>query len=273
MPVKTSHGKFELDSNYDEEKDLADRISDVRTFLVNELTDIDTIKDITFQLICLFAMIDCLAQEQANYPRESRKAKDAFCQFILKHQKQCDCLEEVEPITLYYRVEDDIDQVVKIPGFPPEKEVIIDDLGYLYGNEVKTVLAKGKAQEILRYIEQKKGTNVANKFAHEHQLISLLYRMRSKAVHEMSGLGEAWHNEEKHMQPTEPYYRDVGRGYVQGDEWVSDNAIELVIPNAFIRNILVDCIEGYLFDCEEAKRFPFSNNHMTRKHKLSWYDG
>ena len=88
----------------------------------------------------------------------------------------------------------------------------------------------------------------------------------------MSGLGEAWQNEEKHMLPTEPYYRDVGRSYVQGEEWVFDNAIELVIPNVFIRNILVDCIEGYLEDCKKAQRFPFSNNHMTRKHKLSWYD-
>lgn len=272
MPEQTKHGKFEVDPNYSEDADLAKRIAEVRIFLENELADIDGIADITFQLICLFAMIDCLAQEQANYPREPWKAKNAFCKFVLKHQKQCDYLEEVEPITLYYRAEDDIERIVKIPGFPPEKAVTIDELGYLYGDAVKTVLTKGKAQEILQYIEQKKGADVATKLAQEHQLISLLYRMRSKAVHEMSGLGEVWHNEEKHMMPTEPYYRDVGRGYVQGEEWISDNVIELVIPNVFIRNILADCIEGYLEDCKIAKRFPFSNNHMTRKHKLSWYD-
>ena len=145
-----------------------------------------------------------------------------------------------------------------------------------YGGNINYVSilqnSKSKAQEILQYIEQKKGAVAATKLAQEHQLISLLYRMRSKAVHEMSGLGEEWNNEEKHMLPVEPYYRDVGRGYVQGEEWISDNAIELVIPNVFIRNILADCIEGYLEDCKIAKRFPFSNNHMTRKHKLSWYD-
>ena len=110
------------------------------------------------------------------------------------------------------------------------------------------------------------------KMAKEHQLIFLLYRMRNKAVHEMSGLGEIWHLEKKDVMPTEPYYRDVGRGYVQSGEWVSDDVIELVIPNVFVRNILADCIDGYIADCRENGHFPFSNNHMTRKHKLSWYD-
>lgn len=269
MPEQIKHGKFEIDPNYDEAADLAKRISEVRVFLENELADLDGIADTTFQLICLFAMIDCLAQEQANYPQ---KSKEAFCNFVLSHQKQCDYLEEVEPITLYYRVEDDIDEVVKIPGFPPEKEVTIDDLGYLYGDKVKTVLTKGKSQEIIQYIKQKKGTTIANKLAQEHQLISLLYRMRSKAVHEMSGLGEIWNFENKDNTPDEPYYRDVGRGYVQDGEWVSDNVVELVIPNVFVRSILVDCINGYLTDCSKNNRFPFSNNHMTRKHRLSWYD-
>ena len=272
MPVQTTHGKFEIDPAYDEAKDLAKRIDDVRAFLEKELAAIDDIEDITFQLIGIFAMIDCLAQEQANYPQGLWAAKNAFCQFVLKHQKQCDYLEEVEPVTLYYHVEDLIDEVVLLPGFPPEKEVSIEDLGYLYGERVKDILSRGKSEEILSYIEAKKGREFADKKAKDHQLISLLYRMRSKAVHEMSGLGEIWHLEKKGPTPAEPHYRDVGRGYVQGEEWVSDNVIELVIPNIFVRNILSDCIDGYLLDCRETKRFPFSNNHMTRKHKLSWYD-
>jgi len=64
----------------------------------------------------------------------------------------------------------------------------------------------------------------------------------------------------------------IGRGYVQAGERISDNAIELVIPNEFIRSILSDCIDGYLADCKETKLFPFINNHMTCKNKLSWFD-
>ena len=74
------------------------------------------------------------------------------------------------------------------------------------------------------------------------------------------------------LRPTVPYYRDVGRGYVMDGNWVSDNVIELVFPNVFIRNILVDCINGYLEECKTNRHFPFSNNGITRKPNLTWYD-
>ena len=186
MPETKVHCKFEIDPNYDEEKDLSKNITDIRMFLEKELVCIDAIDDITMQAICLFAMLDCLAQEQANYPADS---KTAFCQFVLKHQKQCDYMESVEPVTLFYHVEDLIEKAVMIPGFPPEKVVSLEGLGYLYGEKAETVLSGGKSKEILDYIEKTQGTAFAEKKAREHQLISLLYRMRSKAVHEMSGLG------------------------------------------------------------------------------------
>ena len=269
MPITTSQGKFEVAPTYDEEKYLSQRIDEAHIFLHRELDAMDSIEDTTLQLICMFSALDRLAQEEGNYPPDSKRA---FFQFVLKYQRQCDYLEAVEPITLYYRVEELIDEIVLLPGFPPEKEVSLDDLGYLYATKVEDILSKGKSEEILAYIEKKKGRDVSAKLAKEHQLISLLYRMRSKAVHEMSGLGETWRPEHRDIKPAEPYYRDVGRLYVQGDEWMSDDVVELVIPNTFIRNILADCIEGYLDNCRITKRCPFSNNHMTRKHVLSWYD-
>ena len=272
MPTPEKYSKFVVDPNYDEEKDLAKSIEDVRAFLEKELSDIDKIENATFQLICAFSLIDCLAQEQANYPPRPSDAKDAFCQFVLKHQKQCDYMKCVEPITLYYRVEDFIEESVLIPNFPPEKEISLESLGYLYLVPVQNVIWGGKSEEILDYIKKKKGVDFAEKIAKDHMIISLLYRMRSKAVHEMSGLGESWSFESKRNGHTAPYYRDVGRGYVEDDYWVHDDVVELVIPNIFVRNILADCIEGYLSDCAQNKRFPFSNNHMTRKPNLSWYD-
>ena len=268
MPKTTTHGKFESRPDYDEAAALSASIADVRAFLEKELACIDGIETTTLQAIGMFAMIDCLAQEQANYPANS---KVAFCQFVLKHQKQCDYLESIEPVTLYYHVEDLIEEKEIFPGEPPEKEVSLDDLGYLYSVKAEAVLAKGKAEEILAYIEKHQGAAFAEKKAKEHQFIALLYRMRSKAVHEMSGLGETW-KDKRGSYPDVPFYRDVDRGYVLNGEWVSDDVIELVIPNAFIRKILVDCIDGYLAECEAEMRFPFSNNHMTRKHLLSWYD-
>lgn len=271
MPTQTKHGKFEVDPYYDEDKALFHDVEYIRAYLEKELVCIDNIEDTTFQLICMFSLLDCLAQEQANYPSASRAAKQTFCKFVLKHQKQCDYLKSVEPITLYYRVEDLIDYTGWHQGFTAEKAVSLDSLGYLNAQRVKDVLPKRKSEEILDYIEKKKGKDFAEKMAEEHMLIALLYRMRSKAIHEMSGLGESM-NFNREFIPEEPYYRDVGRSYVHEGNWVSDNAIELVIPNAFVRKILADCINGYLDDCVTNHRFPFGNNHMLRKPRLTWYD-
>lgn len=259
MPEITNHGKFVVDPSYDQDKELAKEIKSTRVYLEKELSAIDQITNPTMQLICMFSLLDSLAQERANYPRDSKKA---FCDFLLAHQKQCDYLECVEPITLYYRVEEGIEGA--------EKEISLDSLGYLDFHLVKETITSGKAQEILDYIAQKKSSQFAEKKRQEHQFISLIYRMRSKAVHEMSRLGETSFYRE-HL-PKEPYYRDVGRGYVLNGDIVSDDICELVIPNAFIRNILQDCVDGYLNECRELKRFPFENNRITRKHRLSWYD-
>lgn len=268
MPKTTIYGKFEVDPSYDEIKALERDIAETRTYFEKKLSYIDAIDDTTLQLICLFAMIDCLAQEEANYIGDP---KTVFCQFVLKHQQQCDYLECVEPITLYYHVEDLIDEVVPYPGFPPEKEISIEDFGYLDIKPVKRAVATDKSQEILDYIKAKKGSAFADKKAKEHHFISLLYRMRSKAVHEMSGLGESM-NFHSELKPTVPYYRDVGRLYVEDENCVSDNVVELVIPNIFVRSILLDCIDGYLSNCRTNRKLPFSNNHITRKPNLSWYD-
>ena len=268
MPEVTVHNKFEMRPDYDEAAHLAKEISDVRAYLEQELACVDAIENTTMQAICLFAMIDCLAQEEANY---QGKPHDVFCNFVLKNQKQCDYLESVEPVTLYYRVEDLIEEAEPLPGFAPEKVITLEDFGFVYGVKVENLLSRGKSKELLNYLEQKEGKGFTEKKAQEHQLINLMYRMRSKAVHEMSGLGESW--KDKHgIQPIVPYYRDVSKSYVLDGNWVSVDVIELVFPNAFIRNILVDCIDGYLTECQTSKRFPFSNNEITRKVSLTWYD-
>ncbi len=268
MPKVTVHDKFEVRPDYDEDAHLTEEIAAVRAYLEKELACVDAIDNTTMQAICMFAMIDCLAQEEANY---IGKPHDVFCNFVLNYQKQCDYLESVEPVTLYYHVEDLIDEEEPYPGASPEKVISLDGLGYAQDVKVEDYLIQGKSQEILDYIERKMGKPYADKKAQEHQLITLLYRMRSKAVHEMSGLGES-RTDLPDLRPVVPYYRDVGRGYVLDGNWVSDNVIELVFPNVFIRSILVDCINGYLEACKANRHFPFSNNGITRKPNLTWYD-
>lgn len=269
MPDITVLGDFVVSPDYDSDAALLECIDEVRQEFVDRLASIDAITDRTMQLICMFSMIDRLAQEWANYP--TRDSKETFCQFVLEHQRAFDYLEQVEPVTLYYRVEDMIDESPMLPGFPPEKEVSLESMGYLDSRLVKNILHYKKSDEIVEYIQQKRGEAFAMQKAKEHRLIELIYRMRSKATHEMTRLGQEL-NSKKPYRLTEPYYRDVSRLYVQNGKVVSDNICELVIPNAFIRTLLTDCMDGYLAACLVQKREPFSNNPMTRKHWLSWYD-
>lgn len=270
MPKTNMLGDFIVDPNFDSEKDLADYIESVRLALTKDLSCIDSITEPTIQAISMFALIDCLAQEESNYP-SGKKAKEAFCDFVLKYQKQCDYLECVEPVTLYYRVEEFISDSKSIQEYLLDKELSLDSLEDMYSYRVRNIICKGKSEEILKCIADKKGKAFADRLKKEHQLISLMYRMRSKAVHEMSGLGVSL-GFNQDVKPNEPYYLDIGRMYVDSDKVVSDDVVELIIPNAFIRNILADCIDGYLNECRRNKRIPFINNAMTRKHKLSWYD-
>lgn len=266
MPTPIKISKFVENPNIDKKERLMNSIKEVRDYLYKELNIIDKIEDETLQSICMFSIIDCMAQEQSNYPQN--KCKKVFCDFVSKHQKQCDYMKLVEPITLYYRVEENIEEKMYTHKIPREKEINLESLGNLDFVLVKDVIHSNKTEEILDYLK-KKEINIYKK--EEHEFVSLIYRMRSKAVHEMSRHGKENCCFDQEL-PDEPYYRQVMRGYKLEESIVLDEVVELIIPNKFIRKILVDCIEGYIAECIENKREPFSNNRLTRKFRLSWYD-
>ena len=270
MRDKRALGKFELDPNYNRAEDIRNSIETFRTEAYRKLNYLDTITDATFQLLGLFSMIDSMAQEWSEYDH-SKNPGEHFCDFVLKHQHKCDYLDKVDPATLYYHVEELIGELPPFPSISPVKKVSLDSLGCLDMRLAKDVIKANKADEILKHVALKKGDDFAKQKAKEHRLIALIYRMRSKAVHEMTGLGEeAWHNKEYNFK--EPYYRVIGRIYEAGFNIISDDVCELSIPNCFIRSILADCLDGYLTECAALGKRPFENNLMTRKHRLSWYD-
>jgi len=270
MRKKKVIGKFEIDPNYDHEEDVRKTIKEFRIYAYRKLEKIDSISDMKLQLVGMFSMIDSMAQERTNYPGGTNNCK-VFCDFVLSLKSRYNYLGKVEPVTLFYHVEDQIGEKILIPGFPPEKEVSLDSLGKLDLRLVKDIIDSEKAIEILNYLALNKNHKFAEETAKQYRLINLIYRMRSKVTHEMTGLGqEAWHYSDYKIE--EPYYCEIGRIYDSANDVISDEVCELSIPNRFIRNILVDCIEGYLSECSAQCRVPFENNTMTRKHRLSWYD-
>lgn len=257
---------------------IKNSILEVRENFVKEINEAIEIKNNTFQAICIFSIIDSFAQEYANYP--TRGANKTFCDFVLRFQDKYDYLDKIEPITLFYNYEPNIKEVIKYPelyeqfpdDFPPELEICIDDIQYIDEEPVKKILKYGKSEALLDLIEKNEGEKGRNRYAEKHKIINLIYKMRSKLVHELGRLGREnkWEIEEG---KAEPFYRAKSRMYEKNEFVVSDDVYELIIPNKFLYDLAVNCINNYLNFCEKENRLPFENNsNFQRSVDITWND-
>lgn len=270
MPKQKYVGK--MDEGFDKSILVKEKIEEVRRLL----EEANSIPNKCFRNICMFSLIDSLAQEYANYP--STGSRKTFCDFVIRFQDKYSYLEKVEPVTLFYDYEPNIKEIEKHPELKdraPELcskklEVSLDDLRIEDETKVEQILNTNKADELLRLIERDKGSKEANKYRRKHSLIFLLYKMRSKAVHELSRMGRDNKWETNH---DEPFYRDVKRIYTRDGNIVSDDVLELVFPNKFIYNLALNVIENYLSECEKQQRLPFENNsNFKRGVVITWND-
>lgn len=269
MPEKTILGPYKIDPAFDRAKAVNEEVKKAREFYADQIRQIDAITERNYQLLCLFSLIESLAQEKADYP--IRGESDVFCRFILKYQTRYDYLNEVEPVTFYYDVEENIEDIEIIPDYLQYKSVSLDGPWLSAGTLVKDYMRLGKTEEVIQELRKTRTENEIQKKLEDHRLVKLLYRLRSKVTHELSSLGDEFPLF-KPVKYDEPYYRDVSRIYVENGNRVSDHVYELVIPNSFIRNILLSCIENYLKECISESYFPFENNSFMRRFRIAWYD-
>lgn len=273
MPKQKYVGKVnEVDNaNYTKGK-----IEEARSLLKQQLEEANSIHNKCFKNICMFSLIDCLAQEHADYPTSG--SRKTFCDFIIKFQDRYPYLEKVEPVTLFYDYEDNIREIEehselkdRAPELCSRKlEVSLDDLRMEDETKVEQILNTMKAEELLKLIERDKGPEIAKKYERNHTLINLLYKMRSKAVHELSRLGR---DDKWEAQYDEPIYRNVKRLYTKDGKIVSDDVVELVFPSKFIYNLVFNVIDKYLNECERQQRLPFENNsNFKRRVTITWND-
>ncbi len=272
MSGKVILGKYIPDPHFDHAAMVANRVDKVRTHFEEIVAQIDAITDRELQLLCMFSLIDCMAQEWANYPPPKTKSEqDVFCDFVLKHQTKYDYLNEIDPITLYYDVEDEIGFEDPLPGFPPIKCVTLISPWLRSVTKFAEFVHFKKVDEIAQELRKTKSEEHVTRKLERHRLIRLIYRLRSKVTHEMSALGDE-HPLMKPYQSGEPYYREVGRKYIEDGNVVSDHVYELIIPNVFIREIMLDCMDHYLTECAENDHAPFENNSFMRRFRITWYD-
>ena len=233
------------------------RIEEVRQHYDQRIKSISKIEEKYFQLLCLFSLIDALAQEYSNYSQGQEQKK--FTSFVLEFQNKWDFLEYTDPVTLYYDIQDKLDAEINL-------DFLTDGNPYLPQHIIKS----GLTEKIFDYLKTKGEQNLDN-YMRKHRYVDLLYKMRSKLSHELStsgsvlamGLGESEHL---------PYYISVSRLYSIDKNIIEDDIWELVVPVEFIGQLLLECLDNYLKYCKESQRDPFSNNKFERKFRLAWYD-
>lgn len=276
MPEVIDVRALEIKDGFNSDEDVIESIERARIFLEDKLEEANSISNEIFKCVALFTIIDSLAMEVNDYT--SRNAKEAFTDFVIKYQNKYDFLENIEPVTLYYDYEDKIkDRVLdeelyelyKIPGLK-EKEINLNEYGVIDSYTVPEFMKSGLSERLLSLIEKQEGSD--NWYKKNHQFINLLYKMRSKAVHELGYLGLEDPVERRDNKRI-PYYREVIKSYIEDKQVKTYKIYELVIPNQFIYDLAKNCINNYLDDCKETKRYPYKNNDgVLRKVYLSWND-
>lgn len=246
---------FEVEKNTAESIYL--RIAEVKDHFENRINSIRKIDEKNFRLLCLFSLLDSLAQEYAGYSEGQDQRK--FTSFVLEFQKKWDFLDNTDPITFYYDVLEHLDDTVNL-NFLRDGNVYSPDY----------MIESGMTDRIIACLEAK-GVDRIEDYKRKHRYADLLYRMRSKLSHELSTPGSVSAMRLGETIPL-PYYISVDRIYSIDKKIIYDDIWELVIPVEFIELLLEDCLANYLDYCIAARRDPFSNNRFERKFRLTWYN-
>lgn len=205
------------------------RIEAVKKWLDKNLPDANSLNNNNYGMILMLSTIDCFANVWGGFPNKNTKSN--FCDFIINHTKYAAALKQVCPVTLYYQYRD------LLPELPLKQNSIIpfDDKQLV-----------NLANEYLSILPGNKRTNAYN----SHTYIALLYKFRSKLVHELRDLGTPI--EFDAVKPV------IASGITDGAKvWT------LRFPKKFIYDLTWEVIENYLDECNELP---------DRPQNLSWYD-
>ncbi len=164
-------------------------------------------------------------------------------------------LEAVDPVTLFYRVEDIVSPKVNLNN-------LVDDEIYFPNYKILS----DKVVEIQNELIKQKGKEYTEKKLKEHQYVDLLYRMRCRLSHEFSAPRVSYGK-----VIDEPNYINCSRQYVSGGRLVNDEVWYLLFPISFVKDLCLNCFENYLDYCLKEHIPPNKNNGFDRLCELSWH--
>ncbi len=210
-------------------------------------------------------MIDSLAQSYKGYP--TREFKSAFSEFVIRFTNdKWRFWELVDPVTLYYRLESSNMSLSHSPV-----------LRCVYQAHIHFPDSDGfqeNADELLDIIEDERERQ---KMKREHQYIALLYKLRSKLVHEGNKPYLLFSRTPIENNGQLPFYYSVGGDNDKETPYDVKIATQvttwhLVFPPEFLELVFKECSHNYLLYCKEKNLDPFASNDNRRNFRLTWYD-
>jgi hypothetical protein len=240
-----------------------DRIEEIREFFERKISMLNQ-NDDDMKIIGMLVLLDCLAQHYAQYP--TKRTQEAFVGFVIEFSKSKWAFWEwVDPVTLYYHL-----SLSDIPllGTPTLQCVSDSCIHTPYDSGFKE-----NADILLHLIMDSQTREVMRA---KHQYARLLYKMRSKIIHELNKPFPLFSRTEVEYNGRLPFYYSMGGGLENAThgERIRQRSTtwHLVFPPEFIELVLRECVKNYLEHCLLHELDPFVHNSPCRKFYLSWYD-
>ena len=224
-----------------------------KEWAVNNIEIANSVPNVSFCITLLLTIIDSFAQAEYDYP-PAKDSSITFQKFVLSHtETHHKYLERLCPVTLFY----DYLATSDIKELPLT-------LGRLYSYCDSELTAAAEA--ILQRIPE----NQREQAKKRHTYIALLYRLRSKLVHELNPPGtpiEFFSNVPCVFQRIE-YEPPKGAGTrnIIKQMWT------LNFPRKYVYELTKEVIFHRIDACEKQGTLPFPLSNEPRKCELCWYD-
>lgn len=212
------------------------RYVEIKEYVNRLIDDIEKMEFYENKIGCLYSIVDTFAQEYSNY--SEHKNKKAFCDFILSFADKgvYDYLDLIEPITLIYDISK---KKMKFKELSDANIYSVNSLG----------ISELRKSIVVQNSEVSEKNN--------HTYISLLYKNRSRIIHESDSTGLIRVKSENEYNY--PIYLDYT------SYW------RFIFPYKFLKELFLNCIENYLLNQEKLNLDPFENN-QNRKSEYAFYD-
>ena len=240
---------------------IDEEIQQMRKWRDGHIYAISRIESEAYQRILMVACIDAFVQHQDmiyTMRKQRKKVSDrqAFSDFLQKYvndeqRKKWLCL--VCPTTLYY------DFLQYYEATPLQLKM---DHSPIYAADDPDAVAE--AERLISILPQEKREKARLK----HQYSALIYQMRNKLVHEMTGVGcnANFFAEDSEPVPHMVVLSKHERNGVIPYKWT------LHIPIGFLKLCLLESTENYLNECQLQQKHPLGDYSPEQKSIFAFYD-